>query len=175
MQRVFWLIVIVTLGMFSLTACSTTSASAPEAQAVSGDTAQHGQMEHNMEHAGDEHGAGMAHAHVDPPSEYAQLTNPFAGDAVAIAAGQTIFNINCASCHGPQGQGDGLAAAALNPKPANLADRQMLDSLSDGYLFWRVSEGGALAPFNSAMPAWKAALSEEQRWQVISYIRSLGR
>ncbi|MBE7549798.1 MAG: cytochrome c [Anaerolineales bacterium] len=175
MQRVFWLIVIVTLGMFSLTACSTTSASAPEAQAVSGDTAQHGQMEHNMEHAGDEHGAGMAHAHVDPPSEYAQLTNPFAGDAVAIAAGQTIFDTNCATCHGPQGQGDGLAATGLNPKPANLADRQMLDSLSDGYLFWRVSEGGALAPFNSAMPAWKATLSEEQRWQVISYLRSLGR
>jgi mono/diheme cytochrome c family protein len=161
--------------MVSLSACSTMPASAPAAQAVSGDTAQHGQMEHNMEHAGDEHGVGMAHGHVDPPGEYAQLTNPFAGDAAAIAAGQIIFNTNCVSCHGPQGQGDGLAAAGLNPKPANLADRQMLDGLSDGYLFWRVSEGGAMAPFNSAMPSWKAVLSEEQRWHVISFVRSLGR
>lgn len=175
MQRVFWLIVIAALGMFSLIACSTAPVSAPAAQAVSGDMAQNGQMEHNMEHAGDEHGADAAHAHVDPPREYAQLTNPLAGDSAAIAAGQTIFNTNCATCHGPQGQGDGLLAAGLNPKPANLADRQMLDSLSDGYLFWRVSEGGALAPFNSAMPAWKATMSEEQCWQVISYVRSLGR
>jgi mono/diheme cytochrome c family protein len=51
----------------------------------------------------------------------------------------------------------------------------MLDSLSDGYLFWRVSEGGMMAPFNSAMPAWKTTLSEEQRWHVISYVRLLGR
>lgn len=168
MQRVFCFIVILALGAFSLIACSAAPAAAPAAQADSSQT------EHGMEHA-DEHGATMAHAHVDPPGEYAQLTNPFAGDAAAITAGQTIYNTNCMTCHGSQGQGDGPTAIALNPKPANLADRQMMDTLSDGYLFWRVSEGGAMAPFNSGMPSWKAALSEEQRWQVISYLRSLGR
>lgn len=161
--------------MFSLVACSPAPAYAPAVQADSSNAAKSGSMEHGMEHIDDEHSAMMAHAHVDPPSEYAQLTNPFAGDAAAIAAGQTVFNTNCTTCHGPQGQGDGPTAVGLNPKPANLADRQMLDSLSDGYLFWRVSEGGAMAPFNSAMPSWKAALSEEQRWQLISYVRSLGR
>lgn len=45
--------------------------------------------------------------------------------------------------------------------------------LSDGYLFWRVSKGGVIDPFNSAMPAWESALTEDQRWEVISYIRTL--
>ena len=49
----------------------------------------------------------------------------------------------------------------------------MMNELSDGYLFWRVSLGGQMEPFNSAMPAWEAGLSEEQRWQVISYVRTL--
>lgn len=172
MQRVFWFIVVGVLGLFSLSACSSAPVSAPAAQAGSDHAAQDGQLEHDMEHNGSSMGG---HIHADPPSEYAKLTNPFTGDAAALAAGQTIFNTNCMTCHGAQGQGDGPTSVALNPKPANLADRQMMDMLSDGYLFWRVSEGGAMAPFNSAMPSWKAALSEEQRWQVISYVRSLGR
>lgn len=172
MQKIFWIIGVGAL--FILTACNAAPVAAPEAQAGGSHAAQSGSMEHGMEHAGDEHGAATAHAHIDPPAEYAQLTNPVAGDAAAIAAGQTIFNTNCMTCHGAQGRGDGPTAVGLNPKPANLADRQMMGMLSDGYLFWRVSEGGAMAPFNSAMPSWKAALSEEQRWQVISYLRSLG-
>ena len=47
-----------------------------------------------------------------------------------------------------------------------------MQDLSDGYLFWRVSEGGAMPPFNSAMLAWKGTLSEEEIWQVISYVRT---
>jgi hypothetical protein len=47
--------------------------------------------------------------------------------------------------------------------------------MGDSYLFWRISEGGAMEPFNSAMPAWKDVLDEEARWNVIHYIRALGR
>jgi mono/diheme cytochrome c family protein len=124
------------------------------------------------EHMEDEH-EDMAHAHVEPPEEFADLTNPFAGDFEAIAGGQKIFEINCVTCHGPKGAGDGDAAAGLDPKPANLGDSMMMAELSDGYLFWRVSEGGAMEPFNSAMPSWKLSLSEEQHWQAISYVRTL--
>lgn len=46
--------------------------------------------------------------------------------------------------------------------------------LSDDYLFYRISEGGNVAPFNSAMPAWKEILTETERWDVINYTRSLG-
>jgi cytochrome c553 len=129
---------------------------------------------HEGDEAESEHDDQMAHmVHVDPPDEFSSLTNPFAGDQTAIAAGQEIYEINCATCHGPEGAGDGPGAVGLDPKPANLGDSDMMHELSDGYLLWRVSKGGAIEPFNSVMPAWEQGLTEEQRWQVISYVRTL--
>lgn len=121
----------------------------------------------------DDHDSNMTHAHVAAPAEFADLTNPFAGDHEAIEAGEVTYNNLCATCHGAEGKGDGPGAAGLDPKPATLADGMMMNSLSDGYLFWRVSKGGMMEPFNSAMIAWDGALTEEQRWEVISYVRTL--
>jgi hypothetical protein len=42
-------------------------------------------------------------------------------------------------------------------------------------LYWRISEGGAAAPFSSAMPAWKDSLEEQARWDLVNYMRGLGR
>jgi mono/diheme cytochrome c family protein len=106
-----------------------------------------------------------------PPAEYAGKTNPYAGQASAASAGETIFQTNCSPCHGADAKGDGPAAASLNPKPADLALLQ--GQFSDAYLFWRISEGGLNPPFNSAMPSWKSTLTEEQIWQVITYLRTL--
>ena len=105
------------------------------------------------------------------PADYQGKTDPYTGDAAAIAAGQEIFQSTCTTCHGDTGAGDGPAASSLDPKPANL--RALVGSLSDDYMFWRISEGGGMAPFNSAMPAQKNNLSEEEIWQVISYIKTL--
>lgn len=125
-------------------------------------------------HADDgHHDADMGHIHVDPPAEFASLVNPFVGDAEAIAAGKEIFETNCVTCHGPEGHGDGPASAGLDPMPANLGDGEMMGMMDDAYLFWRVSKGGAMEPFNSAMPTWELVLSEEARWQVVSYVRTL--
>jgi mono/diheme cytochrome c family protein len=108
-----------------------------------------------------------------PPSDYAGKTNPVANDQAAADAGKQIFESNCSSCHGMDAKGDGPAASALDPKPANLAD--LLPNFSDAYIFWRVSEGGAMPPFNSQMPTWKNSLSEDQIWQVITYLRSIAK
>lgn len=130
-------------------------------------------MAGNDMHDGDDDHDAMLHIHADLPHEYEDVTNPFAGDEQAVAAGKQLYELNCATCHGPEGRGDGPAAVALTPAPANLADGTMMMDLSDVYLFWRVSEGGAMEPFNSAMPAWKDVLSVEQRWQVVNYLRTL--
>jgi mono/diheme cytochrome c family protein len=110
-------------------------------------------------------------ANPTTPAEYAGKTNPLAGDAAAAETGQKLFATNCASCHGPLGKGDGPAAQALNPKPKDLAAE--MAQVQDGYLFWRISEGGMMAPFHSAMPAWQSILSEEQIWQIINYMHTL--
>jgi mono/diheme cytochrome c family protein len=106
-----------------------------------------------------------------PPAEYAGKTSPVKDDPAAADAGKEIYNVQCATCHGDTGQGDGPGAAALDPKPQPLAANA--ESLKEDYMFWRISEGGAFDPFNSAMPAWKATLSEDEIWQVIAYIHKL--
>jgi len=68
--------------------------------------------------------------------------------------------------------GDGPAGKALDPVVAPIAHTSQM--LGDDYLFWRISEGGMMAPFNSAMPAWAATLDEQARWDVINYVQALG-
>lgn len=170
--KLFSLLLLSTL-LLLVTACG--SAESVEAEDVAHmESEEHGDAETHDDgdtHHDDE--MDMDHVHAEAPEEFASLTNPLGDDHEAIEAGEEIFQTNCASCHGPEGQGDGPAAEPLDPKPATLADGMMMDTLSDGYLFWRISKGGQMEPFNSAMPAWETGLSEEQRWQVISYVRTL--
>ena len=106
------------------------------------------------------------------PSEYAGLVNQVTADNGSIARGEEIFQSICATCHGESGQGDGPASISLDPAPADIASIEHMRS--DAYLFYRISEGGNLSPFNSAMPAFKEIYDEDQRWDVINYIRTLG-
>ena len=155
--------------IFLVVACGgNASEEASEAEHMEDEHMGEGEHMDEDEHMDDK----MDHMHVEAPDEFASLTNPFAGDTDAIAAGQEIFVTNCVTCHGPEGAGDGDAAAGLDPKPADLGDNEMMSTLTDGYLFWRVSKGGTIEPFNSAMPSWEQSLTEEQRWQVISYVRT---
>ena len=118
-------------------------------------------------------GNRMREFHMAPiPEEYAGVLSPVPADEDSIARGEPIFQQNCAVCHGETGLGDGPAAATLDPTPPMIA--MTSQNLGDDHMFWRISEGGAMDPFNSAMPTWKAVLVEEARWDVINYVRSLG-
>jgi mono/diheme cytochrome c family protein len=116
-------------------------------------------------------GTGSLEARHDTriPAQYARKGDPTSTDEASIARGAAIYAANCASCHGESGMGDGPAGAALNPAPAALATS--ISTVEDDYLFWRISEGSG--PFNSAMPAWKSALDEQSRWDLIHFLRSL--
>ena len=107
------------------------------------------------------------------PEKYRDLVNPLAGDPEAIAAGSQAYASLCSQCHGLQGAGDGPAGVGIEPAPANLTDSTRMPDLADGYLFWRISEGGAFDPFNSLMPAWGTLLNEREIWELVSYLRTL--
>ncbi|MCB9126712.1 MAG: cytochrome c [Ardenticatenales bacterium] len=115
-------------------------------------------------------GMGARH-HATVPEAYVSLSNPIAPDEESLARGGALYAENCASCHGDGGMGDGPAAAALDPAAAPVAHTSQM--MSDSYLFWRISEGGA--QFDSAMPAWGESLDEQARWDLINYMRALGR
>ena len=102
------------------------------------------------------------------PAEFAGATNPFGADsATAASAGAELFKANCELCHGAEGHGDGIAGQSLEPRPKNLANLQAI--VGDDFLFWRVHEGKA----GTAMVAWKGILTDEQIWQLVSFIRTL--
>lgn len=100
------------------------------------------------------------------PESAAAVKNPLTDNATAVAAGKKIYEDRCADCHGSKGKGDGPGAADLDPKPGDLSKSSMNDQ-SDGALFWKVTEG------KKPMPTYKSKLSEEQRWQVVNYVRTL--
>ena len=58
-----------------------------------------------------------------PPAEYADKVSPKLS-AADLETGKTKYQINCASCHGETGMGDGPAATALNPKPGFTGNNQ---------------------------------------------------
>lgn len=105
------------------------------------------------------------------PASYQVLRNPLPADARVVTEGLRLFLANCSACHGDQGEGDGPAAAGMSPPPANLRWTVRRPMAGDGYLMWAIGEGGG--QIGSAMPAFKDALSEADRWRIIRFLRTL--
>lgn len=100
-----------------------------------------------------------------PPAER-DKKNPLPAEAKTLVQGQKVAQSNCVTCHGAKGKGDGVAAVALNPKPADWTSKKVQGE-SDGEIFWKITTG------HNAMPSWKH-LPEQDRWALVRYIRSLG-
>lgn len=90
------------------------------------------------------------------------------GDA---AKGKTIFEANCAACHGPEGKGDGVAAQALDPKPRDLSNAEFTSTVTNEHLYKVISEGGAAVGLSPLMAAWNGILSEAEIWDIVAFIR----
>lgn len=86
-----------------------------------------------------------------------------------LEKGKAVYTTNCVACHGDKGDGSGVAAAALNPKPRNFAE-PFKNGNKPEQVFKTLSEG---IP-NTAMVAW-AHLSEEDRWALTHYTLSLAK
>lgn len=97
------------------------------------------------------------------PADAKALKNPVNG----VGNGRKWFEINCVSCHGSGGKGDGPAVGALPIKPADWTSPKGQDQ-SDGELFWKISNG------RGVMPSWKH-LPEKQRWEIVNYLRQLNK
>ncbi|MEP6595138.1 MAG: c-type cytochrome [Ginsengibacter sp.] len=100
------------------------------------------------------------------PDEADDLKSPFQNNSLAEQKGKEVYNLYCLSCHGESGFGDGAAGASFERRPANFHDRRVREQ-SNGSLFWKITNGRV------NMPPFKQVLSEEQRWQLVSYIRRI--
>jgi mono/diheme cytochrome c family protein len=85
-----------------------------------------------------------------------------------IEKGKTLYSTNCASCHGTEGKGDGVAGASLNPKPRNFHD---LNNWKNGTTFSNIYKTLQEGITGSAMPSFSTLLPED-RIAIIHYIRT---
>jgi len=83
-------------------------------------------------------------------------------------AGRGIFTQNCTVCHGLEGWGNGPNAITLEKKPANFS-RPFYKQYPDEFWFYRISEG---VP-GTRMPRFQETLTEEQRWYLVAYLKTL--
>lgn len=105
------------------------------------------------------------------PAPYSALSNPLPRAKATVDRGAKVYAANCSSCHGPTGQGDGKAGQRLSPPPGNLAWLSQMPMAGwDPFMYWTVAEGGSA--FGTAMPAFKATLSNDDIWSVIAYIQA---
>ena len=58
------------------------------------------------------------------------------------AKGAEVYKSYCATCHGDTGKGDGVAAAALDPKPRDLSNAEYVSGLTDEHIKKVIAEGG---------------------------------
>ena len=116
---------------------------------------------------------GFAFAQEQHPStphrhpEAQKLKNPVPSDEASIAEGRKYYLLQCASCHGQSGKGDGSMALA-GGTPSNLVDETWDHGSSDGEIFVAIRDG-----VSSDMESYKDKLTEKQIWQVVNFIRSL--
>ena len=93
--------------------------------------------------------------------------NPTPDTPETIDHGRATYQANCAICHGPLALGDGPAAFTLNPRPFNLQLHVPLHAPGEVY-HW-ITNGVV----GTGMPAWKDALSDTQRWEIVRYLEAL--
>lgn len=100
------------------------------------------------------------------PEEAKQRTNPLQASPAALQAARDLYLDNCAQCHGEKGKGDGPEATMYDPLPADLSNSKFNSGLTDGEIFYQISEG------RKPMPSFKLRFTEEQRWQLVLLVRS---
>ena len=97
------------------------------------------------------------------PAKQRLRNNPFGSDPDASTAGANLFAEHCAQCHGEEAQGK---QDAKHPGPNLHSDR--VKQARPGELFWLLTNGSQ----RNGMPSW-SRLPEAQRWQVITFLKSL--
>jgi mono/diheme cytochrome c family protein len=106
-------------------------------------------------------GAASVYAELEQaPAKYRAKANPMATDKDAVAAGKVLFEEHCAECHGEN---------ALGTKKAPSLRAAEVQAAPSGSLFWILTNGIV----RKGMPVW-SKLPEPQRWQLVTYVQSLG-
>ena len=108
------------------------------------------------------------------PADADKTKNPTMPTAESIAKGKELYlertKGNCIFCHGETGSGNEANLAKLRRKPADITNKERMTAMTDGELFWKISKG-----ITGIMPAGEKRMTEEERWHVVNYVRTLAK
>lgn len=116
---------------------------------------------------------GIRHWHYilrGVPPAYADARSTAPRTPATIDAGGRLYARHCASCHGAVGLGAQVSAQSLLPSPPLLSFLMQKPIAVDEYLLWSIADGGR--QFDSGMPAFKDALSRDDIWAIIAFMRA---
>jgi len=99
------------------------------------------------------------------PESAKEKKNLYPPDKSSLARGKKSYKTECLRCHGKEGEGDGISATKIEKIVADLSS-DYVQNQTDGELFWKISEG------RKPMPLSKRTLTDDQRWDIINYIRT---
>ena len=103
------------------------------------------------------------HLHTSQPHrhmQYAKEKNPIPMDEQSVKKGAELYEKHCVACHGKGGKAGGSL---------DLTKTIFIHGESDGEIFQVITDGVK----EPAMPAYKKELSDEMRWNLVNYIKSL--
>jgi len=101
------------------------------------------------------------------PPDAKQMKNPVALNTATLDSTRVLYRNDCAKCHGINGDGKKPPGSmySYSTKPTNFTDAKIVDAMSDGEIFWKISNG------RKPMPSFKIRLTDEQRWELVNLIR----
>jgi mono/diheme cytochrome c family protein len=102
------------------------------------------------------------------PDDAKKVKNPYPPTPETLTEAEQLFTDNCVLCHGEKGLGDGPGAKTIKVKPANFTDPK-IQAETDGSLYWKMTNG------RGPMPSWRDTLTDQERWELVGYIRKLGK
>lgn len=103
------------------------------------------------------------------PEAARKVKNPVPLTEAGLNVARGLYLDNCSQCHGEKGKGDGIEAKMYSVKPEDLSDPRVMSEITDGELFYKISEG------RQPMPSFKGVLNEEKRWQLVHLLRTFAR
>jgi mono/diheme cytochrome c family protein len=108
------------------------------------------------------------------PEDADKTKNPTTATPESIAKGKELYmertKGNCVFCHGETGSGNEANMPRLRRKPADITNKERMTAMTDGEVFWKISKG-----IQGIMPAGEKRMTEEERWHVVNYVRTLAK
>ena len=108
------------------------------------------------------------------PADADKTKNPAPTSEESVAKGKELYlertKGNCVFCHGETGAGNEANFPRLSRKPADLTNKERMSAMTDGEVFWKITKG-----ITGIMPSMEKRLTEEERWHVVNYIRTLAK